>query len=169
MKAGVAGSGRFSLDGRYRYILTRTFTPEPKRLLSVIGMNPSRADAMADDSTLRCVQALARREGFDGLIMLNLWALRATDSAEMREWYRQPRIAWWNIEEKNERHIIEQTRLTEYTICAWGVDRTGKGARLRQLLTEAGRDLRHLGLTKTGHPRHPLYLRNDVEIQPWRS
>lgn len=166
---GVKGEALFSPCGRYRFLLTRFFVPEPKRLLAVIGMNPSRADEHADDRTLKIVQKLARRERFDGVIMLNLWAYRATDSAEMREWYRMPRMAWWDTELKNERLVTYYTGLAEYTICAWGADKTGKSERLLNVLRNEGRDLRHLGLRKSGHPRHPLYTRNDVEIQTWET
>jgi hypothetical protein len=114
---------------------------------------------------LRRVQTLAKRERFDGVIMLNIWALRATDSAEMRVWYQQPRIAWWQMEMKNEKLIHHYTGIAEYTICAWGVDKTGKGERVKNMLSD--RRLHHLGLTKAGCPKHPLYLANNVKITPW--
>ena len=54
-------------------------------------LNPSTADADHDDRTIgRCI-SFAKREGCGGLIVGNLFQLRATDPDELR---RHPRSAW---------------------------------------------------------------------------
>jgi hypothetical protein len=49
----------------------------------IIGLNPSTADAISDDATIRRCVGLAKREGCGRLVMLNLFAFRATTPADM--------------------------------------------------------------------------------------
>ncbi|WP_199198953.1 DUF1643 domain-containing protein [Amycolatopsis sp. CA-128772] len=65
--------------GNYRYLLTRTWAPGP--LVMFVMLNPSTADAVTDDPTMRRVERFARSWGFGGLAVVNLFALRATDPA----------------------------------------------------------------------------------------
>lgn len=46
--------------------------------LLVIGLNPSTATRDKSDTTVAKVEAVARRNGHDGFVMLNLYPLRAT-------------------------------------------------------------------------------------------
>jgi hypothetical protein len=74
----------FSPDQKYRYVLWREWSGHPRRLV-VIGLNPSTADATKNDPTVtRCIN-FAKREGCGGMIMLNLFAFRATDPGVMME------------------------------------------------------------------------------------
>lgn len=75
----IKSDALLSTCGLYRYWLSRTWGDTPP--LVVIGLNPSTADAMQDDPTIRRCIGFARREGCGGLMMLNLFAFRATDPA----------------------------------------------------------------------------------------
>jgi len=83
LDATIPSWADLSPDGFYRYSLGRRWTPGEK-LLVVIGLNPSTADATQDDPTIRRCVGFAKRWGFGGLLMLNLFAYRATDPEELR-------------------------------------------------------------------------------------
>jgi hypothetical protein len=68
-----------------------------------------------------------------------------------------------------ERPIIMQAESVlprSVIVAAWGVHGTYMG-RDREVRRLFGNRLHHLGLTKVGHPRHPLYLRADTPLTPW--
>jgi hypothetical protein len=68
--------------GLYRYELWRYWAPG--RLVAWIMLNPSTADATADDPTLRRCIDFSKAWGCGGLMVVNLFGLRATDPQELR-------------------------------------------------------------------------------------
>lgn len=72
-------SAKISDCGQYRYTLTRGDAPR----LCFVMLNPSTADATLDDPTIRRCLGYAKREGCAGLEVLNLYALRATNPADL--------------------------------------------------------------------------------------
>jgi hypothetical protein len=70
--------------GKYRYLLTRQ-VGFGDRTAAFIMLNPSTADAVNDDPTIRRCIGLARRWGCGRLVVANLFAIRATDPAEVRK------------------------------------------------------------------------------------
>src|SRR3954454_15761859 len=72
-----------SACGRYRYLLSRQVGPG-LRTATFIMLNPSTADATNDDPTIRRCIGFARQWGCGRLAVLNLFAVRATDPAEMK-------------------------------------------------------------------------------------
>ena len=74
---------RFSVDRRYRYALRRVWD-RSRGVCNFLLLNPSIADEVTNDPTsVRC-ERRARRWGFGGLIVTNLFALCATDPAGLR-------------------------------------------------------------------------------------
>jgi hypothetical protein len=71
------------LEGSYRYRLDRWWGPG-KRLVFVM-LNPSTADAMKDDQTIKRCMYFARREKCDGITVVNLFAWRTTFPSELRK------------------------------------------------------------------------------------
>src|SRR5215510_5582686 len=69
--------------GRYRYMLRRTWDHSKPRVLFVM-LNPSTADAEIDDATIRSCIRLAKGAGYGSFEVVNLYALRATDPAELQ-------------------------------------------------------------------------------------
>jgi hypothetical protein len=142
--------------GRYRYTLTREWNGSLPALTFVM-LNPSTADATLDDPTIRRCIGFARRRGFGGLQVLNLFAFRATDPMHMK-------AAHDPVGPDNDAHIIAALTATAAAsspvIAAWGVHGTynGREAEVRKLSLECGVKLMCLGSTKGGHPRHPLYV-----------
>jgi hypothetical protein len=78
---GVRSGASLSLCGRYRFDLTREWgcrPVKPDRRVAFVMLNPSTADGHADDPTIRRCMGFAREWGFDGLVVVNLFAMRAT-------------------------------------------------------------------------------------------
>src|SRR5262245_44648837 len=69
--------------GRYRHVLTRQVGPGT-RTATFILLNPSTADARVNDPTIRRVIGFTRQWGYDRLTVLNLFAVRATDPADLK-------------------------------------------------------------------------------------
>lgn len=63
--------------GQYRYKLTRRWGDGEQKGL-FIGLNPSIADAEIDDPTIRRCIGFSSRFGCDELVVVNLFAYRAT-------------------------------------------------------------------------------------------
>lgn len=92
--------------------------------------------------------------------MLNIFAFRATDPKVMKA-EEDP------IGPENDRWIQEVASKAGLVIAAWGVH--GAHMNRGQAVVEMVPGLHHLGLTKHGFPRHPLYLRADTKPEPLRS
>ncbi len=64
--AQITGFAAFSPCGHYRWWLERQWAAERPRLI-FIGLNPSRADGIRDDATLRRLLGFARGWGYGAL------------------------------------------------------------------------------------------------------
>lgn len=158
----------FSEDRRFRYTLWRVWD-ESKGYAQFIGLNPSTADETQDDPTVRRCIDYARRWGYGGLCMTNLFAYRATDPKEMKAYWRS--LQRFEQDEMFLQNISRVMRVTEgagVVVCAWGANEPTWGDAMRQNL-EDGIPLHCLKLTKDGHPSHPLYLRKDLKPIPYGS
>jgi len=159
------GEATFSRDRRFRYSLTRTLAPGD-RVIAFVMLNPSTADAFADDPTIKKCIKYATRLGGAALRVVNLFALRATDPAELA----LPTSARAGANATNDAAIRAAVRDAHVVIAAWGVHggRFDEHARVRGPSGPlAGVPLRHLGLTRDGFPRHPLYRRDDQRLAIW--
>lgn len=150
-------------DGQYRYRLMRKWGPGPTCLF--IMLNPSTADANMDDPTIRRCISFSRREGCGSLEVLNLFALRAT-SPRVLAVHPQPHGPH---EAAVARTTIEM--IDGPVVCAWGADPMARGAfqYMLDLIRASGRVPMCLGLTKSGAPRHPLYLPADAALVPFEG
>jgi hypothetical protein len=154
-------SAIFSEDRRHRYMLERTIRKteaEAGNTVLFVCLNPSTADELRDDPTVRRCVGYAKRWGFSRLVVCNIFALRSTDPKAL---YGHPDP----IGEDNDRHLLDETIRADRVVAAWGAHGGYKlrGATVLQMLLEATSEVHRLGQTKDGHPRHPLYLRADAE------
>lgn len=149
--------------GGFRYTLTRAWEREfeyPRMV--VIGLNPSTADADNDDPTIRRCVGFAKREGCRSLVMLNVFAWRATDPAQLL------RCADPVGAENDGVLQAHATSPETILVAAWGSnirDWTERERRVMAILRNA--TLMCFGVTKDGHPRHPLYVRGDTPLIPF--
>lgn len=144
-------------DGVYRYALVREgFSLKnseahgiPTRTVSFIMLNPSTADAKEDDPTIRRCMGFAAKWGYEKLVVGNLFAYRATKPTDLPDDLDEA-IGPNNIEWL--RHIVHES---EMVVAAWGASKKA-AARAEELNFTV--PLYCLGTTKSGAPRHPLYV-----------
>lgn len=158
-----------SPDGVYRYRLGRTWDATRVHDLWIM-LNPSTADASIDDPTIRRCTGFSRGWGSGGIAVVNLFALRATDPVELG---RHPDP----IGPANGEAITSAARTAVAEggriVCAWGAQpmavTRGRDV-VASLVSVATADrLLALGVTRSGAPKHPLYVRGDTYPAPWRS
>ena len=149
------------IDGEYRWRLWRRWSEVEPMLLWVM-LNPSTADGTQDDPTIRRCCSFARRWGYGGIVVCNLFALRSTDPKAV---LRHPDP----IGRENDDVISATAAECPDSVCAWGSHKsvTHRALVVRRLLLQAGNSPTHLGLTKTGHPKHPLYLPDATSRHSW--
>lgn len=153
---------QISQCGTYRYKLYRHGDLAAEKPAAVFVMlNPSTADADLDDPTIRRCRGFAKLWGCNGIIVVNLYALRATNPADL-----------WNhvdpVGPENDAVLRSVASGNVDIICAWGANaRRDRVIDVIEILARNGNRLWCLGTTKDGHPRHPLYVRADQPLAPW--
>lgn len=162
-KDDAASVAVYSDCERYRYSLTRVWEPEGKRALFIM-LNPSTATEVQNDPTVERCERRARTLGFGAFRVLNIFAWRATDPRDMRQ-------AEDPVGRGNDVAIIESLDWADRVICAWGThgEHLGRGPEVAAFLRAAGKPLYHLGLSKAGHPKHPLYIGYAVQPVLWEE
>ena len=136
-------------------------------------LNPSTADGDQDDPTIRRCVSFAKALGYDRLEVVNLFAYRATKPADLLRLNHDDE-PWGPA---NRLNINTALDLAGIVICAWGVHGTHLGQDetvlgwLEWWIDSLDRDVPivALGLTKDGHPRHPLYLPANSQPVPFRA
>lgn len=158
----TVSSATYSECETYRYALTRTWDPKGLRVMFVM-LNPSKATEAHNDPTVGRCENRARALGFGAFRVTNLFALRETDPLAMRK----------HIEPNgpdNDATLIAGAAWADVSIAAWGVHgvHQGRNAAVIALFQKHKCNFHALGLTKDGHPRHPLYLPYSAQPEPWQ-
>lgn len=135
--------------------------PNANQFAQFICLNPSTADEVQDDPTVRRCIGYAKAWGYGAFCMTNLFGYRATNPKDMKN-----SVEFLEARHENAQWIARVASEAGIIVCAWGVhgaykDR-GKKV-LDHLLNVMKLPVHHLGLTKGGHPKHPLYLRADLK------
>jgi hypothetical protein len=155
-------SAEFSPCRLYRYTLWRWWGAAPgafdRGFVVFVGLNPSTADEVTDDPTIRRCIAFAKAWGYGGMCMVNLFAFRSTDPADML-------AAADPVGPENDVWLKRLAPRAALVVAAWGVDgkHLGRDAQVKRLIPE----MHYLRLTKNGHPGHPLYLPKTLLPQPF--
>lgn len=157
-----------SACGLYRYRLERDVAMQGP-VFAFIGVNPSTADATLDDATVRKWSGFVKRWGGSRFIVGNVFAYRATD---VRELINDPGPAF-SLE--NKRHLREIAAASDVLVPCWGSrsklpsDLHHIVDRVLHLLRQTGKPVKHMGLTASGDPRHPLMLSYDTPLIDWEK
>jgi hypothetical protein len=154
---------RFSPCGTYRFYLSRTWdSRKPTRCFLML--NPSTADHVANDPTVERCQQRAMKDGFGKVVIVNLFALRATNPLCLYS-HLDP------IGKQNDEQILKAAKRADQVICAWG--RHGhinnRGITVEAMLRQHAIKLSILKLNQDGSPGHPLYLPYDLQPVLWEK
>ncbi len=137
----------------YRYRLSRNWNMWGVINSQVcwIMLNPSTADAKQDDPTIRRCMNFSTLWGHDSMVVVNLYAHRATNPKFLLD-AKDP------IGPENANYIYESIADSDLVIAAWGAFKLGVPEDIKFVLKRAD-ELFCLGTTKAGHPKHPLYVK----------
>ena len=151
-KGDAPSTAVYSDCERYRYSLTRVWEPAKRRALFVM-LNPSTATEVQNDPTVERCERRARHLEFGAFRVTNIFAFRATDPRDMR-------AADDPVGPENDATLLEGADWADDIIAAWGVHgaHRQRGPAVAMLLQGLNKPVFHLGLSKAGHPKHPLYL-----------
>lgn len=156
----LESSAGLSPCGLYRYWLCRRWD-RTLPLVSWIMLNPSTADHEADDPTIRRCMGFAERWGFGGIHVVNLFAYRSTEPTTLK-------LADDPAGPENDAQLVSAGQCGRI-IAGWGVggEINGRGKIVSKMLRDLGVKLECLGVTKIGHPKHPLYIASATEPVPF--
>ena len=139
-----------SEDNKYRYQLSRIWNKD-KNLLLFIMNNPSKADEDIDDPTIRKIINYAKLWGYGGILVGNLYAYRSSCPKVLKN-INDP------IGPDNIKNIKILITLADKVIYAWGFNQK-EPKWLCELV-----DIPYcIDISKKGNPKHPLYLKNDLQ------
>lgn len=158
----LESTAEFSPCRQWRYTLLRRWretVPGGKGFAMFVGLNPSTADEIANDPTVRRCIGYALDWGYDGLCMTNIFAYRATDPEVMKA-QDDP------VGPGNDAALIRMAEQAGIVVAAWGTHGAYRD-RHRAVLDLGLPKLHFLRLTQGGYPNHPLYLPKNLEPVPW--
>ena len=136
-------------------------------IVAVIMVNPSTADACADDATIRRVIGFGKRLGWSRVIVGNVFAYRATDVCALSR-TSDP------VGPDNAAHLLAILSEADVVIVAWGSlaklpsDLRDEWRNVCALADNIGKSLMCLDHTKSGQPRHPLMLSYESRPVAWQ-
>lgn len=149
IKPSPTSGAELSACGRYRYRLWRRWGTSPTAVWLML--NPSTADATTDDPTIRKCIGFARKWGYGGIEVINLYAYRATDPKELK-----------TVPDPGgpgNYAAISRVAAGRMVVCGWGRNAVrGHVWRVLQTLRDAKADIRALKINADGSPMHPLYV-----------
>lgn len=154
---GTHSTAVYSPCESYRYALERRWSDGGKFLVMIM-LNPSTATEAQNDPTVARCERRARMWGFDGLLVLNIFAYRATDPQDMK-------AAADPVGPLNDLTIMDAItgvamNPASQILCGWGThgNHTGRADKVLAMIAARGITPLALSWTKDGHPQHPLYI-----------
>ena len=155
----ASNSAIISDCGLYRYALERDLLVGAGCVLFVM-LNPSTADGLLDDNTIRRCRGFAMRWGIRHLLVANLYAYRATQPLRLMR-VADPIGPEW------ETHTTALAERAQLRVAAWGTFPPPQRQKdVYEFLRKYG-PIWCLGVTHNGSPCHPLYMEADAQLRPW--
>lgn len=164
--------------GTYRVALSREYDPTcvnctdarkwpggpPRKsgFVSWVLNNPSTADGINDDPTVRKAWKYTRGWGYGAMLFVNTNCYRST----------HPELALYPsdyVMMQNDGWLRHAMDISALTICGWG-DRANDALAKHafEIMHELG-PLHAMRITKDGNPQHPLYLASTCEPNLWKG
>ncbi len=147
-------SAIISQEKMYRYELSRQWDSEKPYVMFVM-LNPSTADGLKDDPTIRRCINFAKSWDYGGIWVGNLYAYRATNPKELKNVAN-------SYGPDNDMHLISMANQSAIVICAWGHNE-GTPSSILRIFSKSR--LYYIDKSVNGTPKHPLYLKGDLKPQ----
>jgi hypothetical protein len=163
---GIESSAQYSDCMAYRYTLQRSWRSHHNKRLVFIMLNPSTATEEQNDPTVARCQKRAMSGEYGAFAVLNLFAFRATDPADMKR-AKNPVGGHENTRVLQDVLSCVQQGMSD-VICGWGLHGKYLGRNDEVLKWFLHYDVTPMALkiTKDGHPYHPLYVSYDARPIP---
>lgn len=162
-------SADISVCKKYRYSLYRAWNHDLPGALFIM-LTPSTADGDADDPTIRKCVGYARQWNCGSVMVVNLFAFRATKPSDLIAHVKAGDAIGINNDFAIQEAINRHSHHGDYIVAAWGVWGSNRHVwqRRNNVLAKLPLfELSCLGMTKGGDPQHPLYLRGDLCPMPY--
>lgn len=144
------------MSTNHRYVLRRNWIGDGG-IVNFIMLNPSTATDTFDDPTIRRCIGFAKRWGFSGLVVTNLFAYRATQPRDLELLISKPGGINIAIGDDNAAHLEREAKVAKAIVCAWGDNCDILEHRdLDVIETLRQYDLFCIRRTKQGNPAHPV-------------
>ena len=143
---------------RHRFLLWR-FWDDRTRMLFV-GLNPSTANEVEDDPTVRRLCAFAQSWGFGGLYVCNVFSQITPNPKQLcSETPVHP----------NSHAVQMAVELSTLSVCGWGdgIEKAAYGMARANIIREYVKSPMCFGLTSKGNPKHPLYLPKNATLEKY--
>jgi len=141
-------------------MLWRFWNDNPRALF--VGLNPSTANEISDDPTIRRCISFAEKWGYGGMYFCNLYGYVSTN----------PKALSNNeaLHRANIPAITMANSLSVISVIAWGdgLELVQNGRKVAEHIIELIEPCQCFGLTQKGNPKHPLYLPGDSRLMDYR-
>lgn len=161
-KHGFRRKALFSNDGKHRYRLIIDMRPRlislEKKQMMIIMLNPSMANHVKNDPTVRRMIGFALRDGFNVLDVHNLYTIISSKPKILINSKKKVVGLPWKSQ------LVKGLQQAHFVIVGWG-HQTFAFDRIEEVLNvikdNYSRPIFCLGMTNLGDPRHPLYISGD--------
>lgn len=148
-------SRKLSKCGQYQY--SATFVKNPnKKLLGVVGLNPSVVSEEGKNHTVSRLLHLAEKEGYGGICITNLYAWIAANPKELKH-------AADPIGNDNDKWIKSMAEHCDKVLCIWG--NYANQDRRSEVMSYIRDKAYAIDFTKSGNPRHILHHTSNIVIK----
>lgn len=158
---GISGAVFDGPDCRHRLALWRIWDKDKPKLL-FCGLNPSTAYQYKDDPTVLRMVDFAKRWGYGGLFVGNLFSLVTPYPEDL---WLQP--SWEEANGPNDEALKQMRLLCDRVMVGWGNEGQYAGKRPETVIALVGYPVYCLKVTKAGEPSHPLYFKNTSQLIPY--
>lgn len=173
---GVRRAALLDHSKEHRYVLTRIWTEKdngyPNGLMRWVMLNPSTADGLEDDPTIRRCIGFARDYGYDGIVVTNLYSRRTKSPAVLKGLAQEFGPMHPELLGEHQHYVVRANMSQAMTIpednlyAGWGgIDQIFRPAvqAVTSMAQKTGCPMLCLGRTQDEQPRHPLYLKKDTK------
>ena len=138
----------------YQYFRLYAINEEAKNPLGIVGLNPS-VIKNGKNSTVSILSQIALREGYDSLIITNLYGYITPNPKDLKT-IDDP------VGPDNDVWINDMVKTCDKVLCIWGNNPDKE--RVNKILPTIKKKAYTIGLTKSGQPRHVLHTKKDAPL-----